>query len=236
MRFLGFHSDRLRLSRYALAGSALTALLLTSAARPQSTAPARPAASISASASQQDARNQQGLTQLIVAASAGDVSSVKTLLAAGAGVDATDANGRTALIVAIQNKQPEVARALVAAGANLNLEARYIGSPLNVAENDGDTEMAAMLQAAGAHSTGKSVGDTVCVLPWGGQGYCGRVKVFTVRSVQLDVTRIVGCAGGCAAREECSAANPVGGVNGLHLGEQIAVPSWCLTSTGVKRD
>jgi hypothetical protein len=181
-----------------------------------------------------DARNAQGLTPLIVAASAGQAETIKSLLAQGAGMDATAADGRTALIAAAQSGRIEAVRALIAAGANLNLAARSTGTALNVAENKGETEIAALLLASGAHSTGKSVGDTVCVRPWGGNGFCGTVKSFSVRAVQIEVTRIVGCTNGCPAREECSAAMPVGGTNGVHAGDPIAVPSWCLTQTGVK--
>jgi hypothetical protein len=183
----------------------------------------------------QGTRDAHGSTPLITAAAGGDSAAVKSLLAGGATVDTTDTRGRTALIAAAENKQRDAARALVAAGANLNVEANYIGSALNVAENNGDTELAALLQAAGAHPTGKSVGDTVCVRSWAGQGYCGTVKTFSVRLVEIAVTKLVGCAGGCPARQECSAANPVGGVNGLRPGEEIAVPSWCLTDTAVKQ-
>jgi hypothetical protein len=183
----------------------------------------------------QKASDAHQSTPLIAAAGSGNIETVKSILASGAPIDATDGNGRTALIAAAESRNAEVARALVAGHANLNLEARYIGSALNVAENNGDTELAAFLLSAGAHSTGKSVGDTVCVRSWGGEGYCGRVKSFTIRSMQIAVTRLVGCDGGCPARQECSAANPVGGVNGLKPGEDIAVPSWCLTDTAVKQ-
>ena len=173
-------------------------------------------------------------TPLLAAAAAGDSATVKSLVAAGTPVNASDAQGRTALIVAVESAQPETAKALVAAGADLNREAKGAGSALNIAENAGSAELAAWLLAAGAHPTGKSVGDTVCVRAWGGQGFCGTVKAFAVKSVQIAVTKLEGCAEGCPARQECSAANPVGGVNGLHAGEEIAVPSWCLTHTGVK--
>jgi hypothetical protein len=172
---------------------------------------------------------------LLAAAAAGDTNNVKSLVAAGIPVNATDAAGRTALIVAAQNRQMETVKALAAAGADLNRQSKVEGSALNIAENDGNADMAAWLLAAGAHSTGKSVGDTVCVRPWSGQGFCGKVKAFSVKAVQIAVTRLEGCAEGCAARQECSASNPVGGVNGLQAGEEIAVPSWCLTQTGVKQ-
>jgi hypothetical protein len=181
-----------------------------------------------------DARDAHGLTLLIVAASAGEAGKVDSLLAQGAGVNANAADGRTALIAAVQNNHIEIARSLVAAGANLNLATRGAGTALEVAEANGATEIAAMLLAAGARSSGKSVGDTVCVRPWGGDGYCGTVKAFNIRSVQIQVTKIMGCKNGCSARQECSASRLVGGSGGLRGGDQIAVPSWCLTQTGVK--
>lgn len=195
-------------------------------------------AGLSATSAQEPAPvtpQSRAATALLAAAAAGDSATVKSLVATGTPVNTTDALGRTALLVAAKNQQVETVKALAAAGADLNLESRIEGSALNIAENDGNTELAAWLLAAGAHSTGKSVGDTVCVRPWNGQGFCGKVKVFTIKSVQINVTRLEGCAGGCAARQECSAFKPVGDVNGLKAGEDIAVPSWCLTQTGVKQ-
>jgi hypothetical protein len=180
-----------------------------------------------------DARNAQGLTPLIVAASSGQADEVRSLLDQGASVDATAADGRTALIVATENNHIDVVQTLINAGANLNLSTRG-GTALEVAERKGETRIAALLLASGAHSSGKSAGDTVCVRPWGGDGFCGTVKSFTVRSVEILVTRIEGCANGCPAKEKCSASRVVGGSNGVQVGDQIAVPSWCLTHTGVK--
>jgi hypothetical protein len=181
-----------------------------------------------------DSRNEQGLTALMVAAAAGQADTVTSLLTQGAGVNATSADGRTALIAAAQNNQLEIVKILVAAGANLNRATHGTGTALEVAEQKDETQIAAFLQASGARSSGKSVGDTVCVLPWSGDGFCGTVKSFSVRSVQIQVTKIVGCANGCSAKQECSAASIVGGSNGLQAGQQIAVPSWCLSQTGVK--
>ncbi len=181
-----------------------------------------------------NARDANGLTPLVAAASQGSTALVKSLLAQGALVNATAADGRTALIAAAQSGKIDTVATLIAAGANLDWSARGQGTALNVAENTGQTQIAALLLASGAHSTGKSVGDTVCVRPWAGDGFCGTVRSFTVRSVEIEITKIVGCAGGCQARPECSAARPVGGNDGVQSGDRIAVPSWCLTQTGVK--
>jgi len=181
-----------------------------------------------------DARDARGMTPLVTAAVNGQTKTVTKLLAQGAGVDVISADGRTALIAAVQSGQIETVRVLLAAGAALDRRARGTGTALNVAENRGETEIAELLLKAGAHSTGKSTGDAVCVRPWNGDGFCGTVKSFNIRSVQIQVTKIEGCANGCSAREECSAAKTVGGRDGLQAGDQIAVPSWCLTDTGVK--
>jgi len=181
-----------------------------------------------------DARDAHGLTPLVAAASEGDTALVKSLLAQGAGVNATAADGRTALIAAAQSGKIEIVATLIAAGAHLDWSARGEGTALNVAENTGQVQVAALLLEAGAHSTGKSIGDTVCVRPWAGDGFCGTVRSFTTRSVEIEITKIAGCAGGCQARPECSAGRPVGGGNGVQPGDRIAVPSWCLTQTGVK--
>ena len=181
-----------------------------------------------------DTRNAQGLTPLIVAASADQTDAVRSLLAQGAGINATSTDGRTALIAAVQNNHLDVVQILITAGANLNAAARGTGTALEAAENKGETQLAALLLASGARSSGKSVGDTVCVLPWGGDGFCGTVKSFSIRSVAIEVTKIVGCTNGCSAKVECSAARPVGGSSGVQAGNRIAVPSWCLSQTGVK--
>ncbi len=181
-----------------------------------------------------DARDAQGLTPLVSAASEGDTARVKSLLAAGAGVNATAADGRTALIAAAESGKIDAVAALIAAGASLDWSSRGTGTALNVAENTGQAQIAALLLQSGAHSTGKSVGDSVCVRPWAGDGFCGTVRSFNPRSVEIEITKLVGCAGGCQARAECSAARLVGGSNGVQPGDRIAVPSWCLTQTGVK--
>jgi hypothetical protein len=180
-----------------------------------------------------DARDAHGITQLIAAATAGDAATIHALLAQGAGIDATASDGRTALIAAAQSGKIDAVQLLIGAGADLDRRARGVGTALNIAENTGQAQIAALLLKAGARTTGKSVGDTVCVRPWGGDGFCGTVRSFAMKSVQIEVTKIVGCMGGCQAREECSAGKIVGGSNGVQTGDQIAVPSWCLTQTGV---
>jgi uncharacterized protein len=60
--------------------------------------------------------------ELLEASAAGDLSRVKTLLAAKTNVNAKDQHGYTALIVASSNGYLEVVRALLAEGADVNAE------------------------------------------------------------------------------------------------------------------
>ena len=233
MRTPAISPGRLRLDRRAaqipLAVTVLSIALVATGAWAQGSAQSKPQHAPSL-----DVRNAQGVTPLVAAAFSGETDTVKSLLAQGAGADATAADGRTALIAAAQGGKVEAVRILIAAGADLNRSSRGAGTAQNVAENKSESDIVALLRASGAQSTGKSAGDTVCVRPWGGAGFCGTVKSFSMASVQVQVKTIVGCEHGCAAQPECSASRPVGGTDGIQAGDQIAVPSWCLTHTGVK--
>ena len=103
-----------------------------------------------------------------------------------------------------------------------------------MAERTGHNDLAAILLKAGARSSGKSVGDTVCVRPWDGSGYCGVVEEIQKTVFRIHVTEIVGCEEGCVAKAECSEKRPVGGRDGIRPGEVVTTVSWCLTHTGVK--
>jgi ankyrin repeat protein len=168
------------------------------------------------------------------AVAAGQPDAVRLLLAARADVNARSKAGRTALIEAAEQGQLEAARLLIAAGADLNTYQRGWGTALKTAERTGHNDIAEMLRKAGAQSSGSSVGDTVCVRPWSGDGYCGTVEAIDKNNYTIRVTQIVGCKDGCPAKEECSAGRPVGGSGGIAVGDEVKTVSWCLTHTGVK--
>jgi hypothetical protein len=69
-----------------------------------------------------DARNADGDTALLVAASLGREVSVRTLLERGAGPDATDPRGRTPLMRAVEIGHAGIARLLLDAGARIIAE------------------------------------------------------------------------------------------------------------------
>jgi hypothetical protein len=182
-----------------------------------------------------DARDASGRTALVSAALAGQKEVVKTLLAAHSDVDATDRDGLTALIAATREDDVAMARVLLDAGASPDLRHRAWGTALDIAETSDREDLVRILRAHGARGSGKSVGDTVCVTPWSGEGYCAVVEGRTGPRFTLKVISLVGCAEGCAAKPDCSDNRPVGGREdgALAVGELIDVPGACLTRTGV---
>jgi hypothetical protein len=173
---------------------------------------------------------------LLEAARSGDLVLLRARVEAGADLNAPAAGGRTPLIEAAVHGQLEAARVLIEGGAELNANQRGWGTPLDAAERAGHVELAAMLRQEGARSaSGRSVGDTVCVRPWAGEGYCGTVEATSKASYRIHVTEIVGCRDGCPAKADCSAGRAVGGARGVQTGDELTTVSWCLTDTGVLR-
>jgi len=179
-------------------------------------------------------RDEAGRTPLLDAVSAGKLDAMQMLLAAGANASAPSSSGRTPLIEAAERGQLAAAGVLIQSGVNLNAIQRGYGSALETAERFGHNDVAALLRQAGAKSSGRSVGDTVCVRPWQGDGYCGKVEAVNKTAFTIRVTKIVGCINGCSAKAECSASRSVGGADGIQVGEAVSTVSWCLTHTGVQ--
>jgi hypothetical protein len=180
-------------------------------------------------------RDGNGNSPLVEAVAAGHAAAARLLLAAGASPNFTSSGGRTPLIEAAIGGRIEIARMLIAAGADVNIGERGAGTPLEAAEREGHTAMAALLRQNGARTSGRSVGDKVCVRPWKGDGYCGVVLSLDRNDYRLRVTEIVGCANGCPASQACSAGKPVGGSSGLKAGDTITTAGSCLTHTGVAK-
>jgi uncharacterized protein len=181
-----------------------------------------------------NSRDAAGRTPLMDAAARGQLAAERLLIASRADVNARSKTGTTALIDAAENGRNKSVKLLIASGANANFASRGLGTALEAAERAGHNDIVAMLSAAGARSSGESAGDTVCVRPWGGDGYCGTVESVNRMEIRIRITSIVGCEKGCDPRAECSAGKPVGGANGLAVGDVVHTYRWCLTQTGVK--
>jgi uncharacterized protein len=76
--------------------------------------------------------------ELIVAARAGDVDRVRSLLERDAAVDARDASGATALVAAAYGNHVDVARSLIEAGADVNVNERQQSCYLIATSEVGD--------------------------------------------------------------------------------------------------
>ncbi len=181
-----------------------------------------------------NARDRDGRPALLLAASSGRPEAVRALLRAGASPDHADRSGWTALHQAAEDGDSAVARVLLDAGAAPDLLSRNAGTALDVAERNGQVAIARLLRARGAKGSGKSIGDTVCVRPWKGEGYCGVVAAVEPSRFRLRVREVLGCEQGCTGNESCSGGRGVGGVGGLSSGDVLWVPSSCLTHTGVR--
>src|SRR5512137_811124 len=171
--------------------------------------------------------------RLVAAAGRGDVGEVAALLRAGADADAADRSGWTGLHLAADTGDLALARLLLEAGAHPDLRSRARGTPLDVAERSGRLDVARLLRDFGAKGSGKSIGDTVCVRPWQGDGYCAVVEAVGATRYHLRVSRVVGCGAGCEPEPSCSGGRAVG-QGGLGVGDALWVPASCLTHTGVR--
>jgi hypothetical protein len=180
-----------------------------------------------------DARDVEGRPALLLAAASGRPGAVEVLLRAGATADVATRSGWTPLHAAAEAGALEVARVLLDAGVDPDRPDRTRGTALDVAERAGHDDVARLLRARGARGSGESVGDTVCVRPWTGQGYCGVVVDRDATRHRLRVTEVVGCAPACAADAICSGGQPVG-PGGLSAGDTLWIPTSCLTHTGLR--
>jgi hypothetical protein len=179
------------------------------------------------------AADDEASRRLSAAVARGDAAQATLLLRQGADPDSADRSGWTGLHQAAEKGDLPLARAFLEAGAHPDLRSRARGTPLDVAERGGRLEVAALLRRFGAIGSGKSIGDTVCVRPWGGDGYCAVVEAADPVRYRLRVSRLVGCAAGCEPEPFCSAGQVVG-AGGLGAGDGLWVPASCLTHTGVR--
>jgi len=220
----------IQMAGVAHAADAASQRLLAAAARGEATQ----LAALVRAGGDPNARNASLRPALLLAVSSGRPEAVRALLRAGASPDAGDASGWTPLHQAVANGDLASARLLLDAGATPDLRSRASGTALDVAERGGRVELARLLRAHGARGSGKSIGDTVCVRPWAGEGYCGVVQAVDEARFHLRVNEVVGCDHGCAADAACSAGRPVG-AGGIGSGDLVSVPASCLTHTGLAR-
>lgn len=179
------------------------------------------------------ARETGHRTLLMEAVAAGDAEVVQVLLRGGAEAGDATATGWTALHEATIRRQAQVVRDLLDAGAPPDPRDRVEATPLDIAEREGMIDLARLLRERGARGSGKSLGDTVCVRPWSGDGYCGIVESREGPTYRIRVSEVVGCGTGCSDIVECTGGK---GLDARATGSLVEVPASCLTHTGLGRD
>jgi hypothetical protein len=91
--------------------------------------------------------------QMILAAEAGDTTTVMQLLQDGAALNGQDAAGRTAAMAATHGNRPETLLALIDAGADINLRDNRLDNPFLYAGAEGLLDILRLTIAAGADPT-----------------------------------------------------------------------------------
>lgn len=133
------------------------------------------------------AQPQDG-TELIAAASRGDLARVKTLLSAKAPVDAQDRAGQTALLAAVNGNHIAVAEALLDAGASINVQAANRDTPWLLAGAQGRAEIIAKMIPRGPDLTIRNRFGGNALIP-----ACERAHVEAIRlllTTQIDVNHV----------------------------------------------
>jgi hypothetical protein len=180
-----------------------------------------------------NAKDARGRSALLLAVAGGHADVVRILIRGGADVDASTPSGWTPLMQAASEGRTEPALALLDAGADVDARDRVAGTALDVAQQADHPDMVRLLRERGSRGTGRSEGDTACSRRWSGQGFCGVIEKAEATRYRVRVTRLEGCAEGCAPDADCSESRPVGGRDGIGKGDVLWIRSWCLTDTQV---
>jgi Ankyrin repeats (3 copies) len=91
-----------------------------------------------------------GLSELMVAAAKGDLQRVIELLEFGADIDDVSVSGATALMYAARNNHFKIAQVLINGGADVNLVSHKNSTALSLASKQNHTQMIELLKQHGA--------------------------------------------------------------------------------------
>jgi ankyrin repeat protein len=123
---------------------------------------------------------------LVVAAEAGDVARVRTLLAGGATVDVRDGRGRTPLLAATHANQVAVAAALIAAGADVNAKDAIADSPFLYAGAEGRLDILKLTLTHGADLRSVNRFGGTALIPAAHHGHVETVRTLLQTGIDID--------------------------------------------------
>lgn len=160
------------------------------------------AASLLAGGANASARDEGGVTALMLAAGLGQLDTVKALLKAGADVKAQDERGYTALVSACYNPEldrgfPEVVRALIDAGADIETQIFYGIRPLMLAAGAGEAGVVEVLLKAGAEPKARNEGGRTALMMVKEKDY---IEVINLLHEAESIIELGEDGGGCGSR------------------------------------
>lgn len=160
------------------------------------------AASLLAGGADANARDEGGVTALILAAGLGQLDTVKALLQAGADVKAQDERGYTALVSACYNPDldrgfPQVVRALIDAGSDIETQIFYGIRPLMLAAGAGEAGVVEVLLKAGAEPKARNEGGRTALMMVKEKDY---IEVINLLHEAESIIELGEDGGGCGSR------------------------------------
>jgi uncharacterized protein len=123
---------------------------------------------------------------LVAAAEAGDLATLRRLLAGGAPVDARDARRRTPLLAATQAKHIAAARLLIERGADVNAKDDLQDSPFLYAAAEGRLEILRLTLAAGADLKSTNRYGGTALIPAAHHGHVDTVRELLTTRIDVD--------------------------------------------------
>jgi ankyrin repeat protein len=124
---------------------------------------------------------------LVEASRAGDLRSVKALLAKGADANAAEPDGATALHWAVERDDAELTSALLASGARARVANRHGIAPLHLAATNGSATIVKQLLAAGADVNGATPGGETPLMMAARTGDAETIKVLLSQGASVNV-------------------------------------------------
>jgi uncharacterized protein len=128
-------------------------------------------------------------TRLHEAATAGDLPTLRNLVAAGADLDARDGGGRTAVMAATVARQTEAVRVLLDAGADVDIRDDRLDNPFLYAGAEGLRDILRLANEAGADPAITNRFGGIALIPASERGHVEVVR-YLLGETDVDVDHV----------------------------------------------